>query len=71
MASSELQRENAVSLKTGAEHMGVSPQLAALLRATIVEHYFKPAREVAVYDPHDAEKRRLLAAWLGEEKAHA
>ena len=60
-----------MSLKTGAEHMGVSPQMAALIRATIVEHYFRPRHEVAVYDPHDAEKRALLVAWLGEEKARA
>jgi hypothetical protein len=63
-------RETPVSVKPGHEHLKVSPEVASLMRATLVEHYFRPRGEVAVYDPKDAEKRRLLAAWLGEEKRH-
>ena len=59
-----------MSLKTGAEHMGVTPQMAALIRATIEEHYFRPRRDLTAADPYTTEKRELLAAWLGEEKAH-
>ena len=54
-----------MSLKPGYEHLKVTPEMAALMRATLLEHYFHPQGDVAVYDPHDAEKQQLLAAWLG------
>ena len=46
--------------------------MASIMRATLIEHYFRPPGEVAVYDPDDTDKKQLLAAWLGGEKgAHA
>jgi len=41
--------------------------MASLMRATLIEHYFRPRGEVAVYDPDDDEKRQLLGAWLGSD----
>jgi len=56
-----------MSTKPGYEHLGVSQRTASLMRATLVEHYFQPRGEVAVYDPDDEEKKKLLAAWLGSD----
>jgi hypothetical protein len=38
--------------------------MASLMRATLIEHYFRARNEVAVYDPDDDSKKQLLAAWM-------
>jgi hypothetical protein len=47
--------------------LGVSQRTASLMRATLIEHYFQPTREVAVYDPDDDDKKQLWAAWMGTD----
>ena len=54
-------------MKPGYEHLGVSQRMASLMRSALVEHYFRPAGEVAVYDPDDEEKKYLVAAWMGTD----
>jgi hypothetical protein len=58
-------------LKPGYEHLGVSQRMASVMRATLIEHYFRPPGEVAVYDPDDDDKKYLLAAWLGNNEGRA